>query len=103
MVAFVRLLTTKKPVSVEPVARVLLGNAKWSEMRAWGGVKLSENTVDDAEEDVAVNSSEARSTATRRPLVLRRRNRCRMVTLHHDRRGPRLTLQPWVAEGAPMH
>jgi hypothetical protein len=36
-------------------------------------------------------------------LVLRRRNRCRMVTLHHDRRGPRLTLQPWVAEGAPMH
>jgi hypothetical protein len=92
-VAFVRLLTTKNPVSDEPMARVWLGNAKWSEMPAWAGVKLSGN-AEDAEGDVATNSTEARSPAARRALVLRPRNRRRMVTLHHDRRGPRSTPQP---------
>ena len=79
------MLTTKNPVSDEPVARVWLGNAKWSEMPAWAGVKLSGN-VEDAEEDVAAKNIEARSPAARRDLVLRPRNRRRMVMLDYDRR-----------------
>jgi hypothetical protein len=100
MVDFVRLLTTKNPVSNEPVGRVWLGNAKWSEMPAWAGVKLSGN-VEDAEEDVAAKSTEARSPAVRRDLVRRPRNRRRMVMLDYDSRGPRSTPQHGVAEGAP--
>ena len=62
MAAFVRLLTTKNPVSDEPVAKVWVVNVKWSEMCTWAGEKLP-GSVDDAEEDVAVHSTEARSPA----------------------------------------
>jgi hypothetical protein len=69
MVVFVRLLTTKNPVSDEAVARVWLVNARWSERPAWAGVKLSGN-LEAAAEDVVATSIETINPAARTDPVL---------------------------------
>jgi len=93
MVTFVGLLTTKNPVTDEPVGRVWRVNARWSEMPAWAGVKLSGN-AEDAEDDVAATSIEAKSPTARRDLVLRPRSRRRMAMLDYDSTASGSTQRP---------